>query len=308
MKRFSNVLFFADGSNEPSTALARALELAQNNNAILTIVDVVEPVRTPTEVTSRFAVDLEDLLVQRRKEQLDLLAQVAGPRDLAVMTRVYSGVAFMEIIRAVQREGFDLVVKPARGTKGFSDRLFGSTDMHLLRKCPCPVWIDQASAKPRYETVLAAVDPHDDSDALSRLVLDLATSMAQRESARLNIVHVWRMPGESVIREGRYRLPEVELQGLLDSTEARHRETLARLLRHYDLAIDDPAVHLVKGIPAAAIRDTADNLGADLIIMGTVGRTGLPGFFIGNTAEEVLQTTTTSVLAVKPAGFASPVV
>jgi nucleotide-binding universal stress UspA family protein len=42
--------------------------------------------------------------------------------------------------------------------------------------------------------------------------------------------------------------------------------------------------------------------------MGTVGRTGLPGFFIGNTAEEVLQTATTSVLAVKPAGFESPVV
>jgi nucleotide-binding universal stress UspA family protein len=41
--------------------------------------------------------------------------------------------------------------------------------------------------------------------------------------------------------------------------------------------------------------------------MGTVGRTGIPGFFIGNTAEEVLQTTTASVLAVKPKDFISPV-
>jgi nucleotide-binding universal stress UspA family protein len=308
MKRFSNVLFFADGSSEPSAALARAFTLAQDNIATLTIADVVEPFSTPTEVTSHLAFDLEDMLLQRCKEQLDRLAKGIDPRGLEVMTRVYSGVGFIEIIRAVQHEGFDLLVKPARGAQGLTDRLFGSTDMHLLRKCPCPVWIDQASAKPNYETILAAVDPNDDSDALSRLVLDLATSMAQRESARLNIVHVWRMPGESVIREGRYRLPELELQALLDSTEARHRETLARLLRHYDLAVDDPAVHIVKGTPAPAIRDTAVSLGADLIVMGTVGRTGLPGFFIGNTAEEVLQTATTSVLAVKPAGFESPVV
>jgi nucleotide-binding universal stress UspA family protein len=50
-----------------------------------------------------------------------------------------------------------------------------------------------------------------------------------------------------------------------------------------------------------------EKLEIDLIVMGTVGRTGIPGFFIGNTAEEVLQTTTASILAVKPEGFISPV-
>jgi universal stress protein E len=45
----------------------------------------------------------------------------------------------------------------------------------------------------------------------------------------------------------------------------------------------------------------------DLIVMGTVGRSGIPGFFIGNTAEEVLQCARASILSVKPPGFQSPV-
>ncbi len=46
---------------------------------------------------------------------------------------------------------------------------------------------------------------------------------------------------------------------------------------------------------------------ADLLVMGTVCRTGVPGFFIGNTAEDVLQQVDCSVLAVKPKGFVTPV-
>jgi nucleotide-binding universal stress UspA family protein len=45
----------------------------------------------------------------------------------------------------------------------------------------------------------------------------------------------------------------------------------------------------------------------DLIVMGTVGRTGIPGFLIGNTAETVLRQVNCSVLAVKPEGFVTPV-
>jgi nucleotide-binding universal stress UspA family protein len=45
----------------------------------------------------------------------------------------------------------------------------------------------------------------------------------------------------------------------------------------------------------------------DLLVMGTICRTGIPGFIIGNTAEKVLDTINCSVLTVKPVGFVSPV-
>ncbi|HOO52306.1 MAG TPA: universal stress protein [Alphaproteobacteria bacterium] len=43
------------------------------------------------------------------------------------------------------------------------------------------------------------------------------------------------------------------------------------------------------------------------MVMGTVGRTGIPGFFIGNTADSVLRQVGCSVLAIKPKGFSTPV-
>lgn len=85
------------------------------------------------------------------------------------------------------------------------------------------------------------------------------------------------------------------------------RDRLDALLSHYGMGVDDLTVHLVHGEPAPSIRELSTKLGADLIVMGTVGRSGIPALIIGNTAEEVLQTTQASVLAVKPDGFVSPV-
>ena len=64
---------------------------------------------------------------------------------------------------------------------------------------------------------------------------------------------------------------------------------------------------MVKDKAPKAITGLVDQIKADLIVIGTVGRTGLLGLIIGNTAEDVLQTTRTSILAVKPQGFVSPV-
>ena len=59
--------------------------------------------------------------------------------------------------------------------------------------------------------------------------------------------------------------------------------------------------------PRAAISSVAQGIGADLLVMGTVCRTGFTGFMIGNTAERVLTEVGCSVLTLKPSGFRSPI-
>ncbi|MDZ7749444.1 MAG: universal stress protein [Halofilum sp. (in: g-proteobacteria)] len=60
--------------------------------------------------------------------------------------------------------------------------------------------------------------------------------------------------------------------------------------------------------PAAEVVPTlAQELDAELVVMGTVGRTGIAGLLIGNTAETILERLASSVLAVKPPGFRTPV-
>jgi nucleotide-binding universal stress UspA family protein len=308
MRRFRNILFLADSDEGSVTALGRALRLAERNGARLTVMDVLEPVETPPGLAERHGIDLAELLRQRRGEALERLLAPHVAADALIYTKVLFGIPFVEVIRAVQAGGHDLVMKAARPPAGITQRLFGSTDMHLLRKCPCPVWIDRLRATDRYARVLATVDPMSPrGQGCDDMVMTLAGSLAEQEGADLAVVHAWQLEGESMLRHGRAQLPEVELEQLLDGMQRRHRGALARLLEAHGKDVHGPGVHLVKGPPAPAIRAVAEQLAVDVIVMGTVGRMGIPGFFIGNTAEEVLQTTQASVLAVKPAGFESPV-
>ena len=78
-------------------------------------------------------------------------------------------------------------------------------------------------------------------------------------------------------------------------------------LEQYDLRDLQHHEHVLQGWADDVIPEFAEQHRVDLIVMGTVSRTGIPGFFIGNTAEKILHRIDCSVLAVKPEGFISPV-
>ena len=88
---------------------------------------------------------------------------------------------------------------------------------------------------------------------------------------------------------------------------AIHKKGFDELIGNYSLKNLNHRLHFLKGDPAALITDLAAEHAIDLIVMGTICRTGVAGFFIGNTAENVLQQVDCSVLTVKPEGFVSPV-
>jgi universal stress protein E len=308
MHRFKNILYFADGALESCAALQRAVNLARRNNARLSVLDVLPAAETPADFQQRLGINLDSVLRERRQEQLEALVSEFQEPDSLIYTRVLTGNAFVEVIHSVLRNGYDLLIKAAKPPQGLSERLLGSSDLHLLRKCPCPVWIDRPSAAMPYHSVLVAVDPVATKDkGVNRLAMDLAVSLAERESAALHIVHAWRLYGESILRNGRARISNTELDMLLAQTRQQHEDCLNALLSAYNLNTAHTQVHLEQGEPALSIQSVAKRVNADLIVMGTLGRSGVPGLFIGNTAEDVLQDAQSSILAVKPEGFVSPV-
>jgi nucleotide-binding universal stress UspA family protein len=307
MKRFKNILFFADGVLQAGPAIERAVALARINDARLTVIDVIDGQESSPLLQSRLGSDLNQILREHRRQMLEDMVQPFNEPDSLIYTQVLSGAPFIEVIRSVLRHRFDLVIKSARSPAGFSERLLGSTDMHLMRKCPCPVWIDGPAAALPYRRILAAVDPTgDEADNCSRLIMDLASSLAQRESAQLHVAHAWSLYGESMLRHGRARITPAGVDELIEQTRSARLAKFDALLTPYGMSANDSEAHLLKGNAATIIHELSQDLAVDLVVMGTVGRTGVPGFFIGNTAEEVLQATTTSVLAVKPANFVSP--
>ena len=209
------------------------------------------------------------------------------------------------------REKHDLVIMTAEGEGGTKSRLFGSTSLHLMRKCPCPIWVFKPTESNRFSRILAAIDVDPDTaesekDALNVKIIDLATSLATKEQSELHVVQAWTLPLEKYLRSGWLVLAS-ELPERLRERRNAYEERLHDLLSKYapmNLALHE---HLVKGEAASLIPELAREEQIDLIVMGTVCRTGVAGFFIGSTAETVLQHVNCSVLTVKPDSFVSPV-
>ena len=214
------------------------------------------------------------------------------------------------------QNGHDLVIKSQAGGHGRFAAL-GSTDMHVLRKCPCPVWVVR-SGSGSCRRILAAVDVGRDNReaaALARRVLEIATSLATVEQSQLDVTYAWSLPYEDALRSPRSGLPQRDVDRMAADEEQLRTKKLTALLDEVLKAgtaeqpesRSTPNLLVKKGHPTDVIADLVKESDVDLVIMGTVGRTGIPGFFIGNTAEEILGQIDCSVLAIKPPGFASPV-
>jgi nucleotide-binding universal stress UspA family protein len=302
MQRFQKILYVNDPV-DTAPALRRAVRLARANEAQLTITSIIEELPLPLA-------KLKTSLLQAQEEELYSQLEPIKTEGLDFQIRHLTGIPFLEIIKEVAHGGHDLVMKPAEGRGGVTNVLFGSTDLHLLRKCPCPVWIIKPTKRKKYARILAAVDPdpsEKDNAELNTLILDLATSLAQRENSQLHIVHAWAMSYESTLRSGRAQVPKSEVDRWVRDARKAHKKWFDTLLGRYELQSLPTKIHLLKGQPWDVIPAVALKKRVELIIMGTVARTGIPGFFIGNTAEKTLAEVDCSVLAVKPKAFSTPV-
>ncbi len=306
MKRFKNILLIhpCDGAT-----LDRAVTLAQSNRARLTVVKVAREVVGARLVTAPEgpAIDLQALVIEEYQSQLkDFVAPVkkSGGR---ISTKVLVGTPFLQIIREVISNKHDLVIMTAEGKGGLKERLFGSTSLHLMRKCPCPVWVMKPTRRKRFLRILAAVDPDPEDktrDSLNVLIMQLAASLAKQDNAELHVAHAWNMFGEALMR-GKARIPESEIRKYVQQEAEEHRKRLAHLLdKHTD---GTATLHMIKGNADSVIPHIAKTEKVDLLVMGTVCRIGIAGFLIGNTAERILDEVDCSVLTVKPDGFQTPV-
>jgi len=143
MKRFSNILLTADAARADSIALRRATTLAPNNQASLTLVDSVDSIPTEMQIalTAITSAELVDMVVSEKPEQLEKVVTCSAKSGVDIETNVLIGKPFLEVIRKVLRNRHDLVIRRVEPSASVKDVLLGSTDMHLMRKCPCPVWI-----------------------------------------------------------------------------------------------------------------------------------------------------------------------
>ncbi|MCA9124858.1 MAG: universal stress protein [Planctomycetales bacterium] len=307
MKRFKNILVATDTQLDAHPIVDEAGEIAQHNGASVKIVDVVPEFPWTVRLAMKDHEHVRDLMGREKQERLEALAAPIRDKGISVETRVLQGKTSVEIIREVLRHKHDLVFRVAKGKDSRRSGFFGTTGVRLLRECPCAVWLVAPAPTPQYKHVLGCVDPSSDDELNAELngkVYELSSLISQYHDAQLSIVHAWSIFGEQLLKN---RMNPEEYEEINKNNQKQIESLLDKFLQTRGSSVRDENVHMLKGEAHNIIPDFVSKNGVDLVVMGTVARSGATGMIIGNTAERILNSIECSVLAFKPSTFVSPI-
>lgn len=307
MYPFQDILVVIDSAEADQPVLQRAVDYALRHHSKLTVVDTIPEFHWAQKlVLSGEAEQYPDLVAREKSERLKKLTASIRRQGLKAKHRVLLGRSSLEITKQVLRNKHDLVMKAAKGRHSRQAGFLGTTAKGLLRNCPCTVWLLKPEVRGVFQHAAAAVDarPNDlDHAELNFRILQLAMGFCTDEAIPLDVVTACGIVGGSYL--GNYSFTD-EFRGMLASVRAESQHNLDALISQFK-TLPAENVHLLEGEASAAIPEFLSRNHVDLLVLGTVARRGIAGFFLGNTAEVILSKVDCSVLAVKPAGFVSPV-
>lgn len=305
---YHRILVATDFSSPAEAAVKQAVWLTRVCGAKLVLAHTLPDLRRAVHsVSYKAQMDLlygDGELFQREARlksdtQLRWMITHLNATDLDVKFETLLGEAFVEITHAVQQEGYDLVVVGSRGLATWKQFFIGSTAKRLIRKCPASVWVVKAEHVGPPQVVLASTDFSD----VSRKAVLQGLWVAAQADAEFHLLHV--IDSTDVPKEIIDRIPEGG--SLRQELNQEAERCLQQFIESLGTAGSRVQSHLSFGTPWQEIDRMAEHLKVDLVVLGTVGRSGIQGVLLGNTAEKILDHCDSSILTVKPDGFVSPI-
>lgn len=290
------LLVATDFTRGATWAAGRAALLPLTPDTKVLIVHVL-PDGMPADVRDRAGED-----ARRRLEKVVLPAFRTGKVARSVATPVIRvGTPYVEIIRAARTGAAELVVLGRHGLRAIRDLLLGSTAERVIRMGSTPVLVVNGKPSHPYRRVLIALDLGDTSGA----TVELALRTAGTGVAEISILHACNMPYEGFIASG---VTTAEL----DEYRRDCRATSLSRLRRFLESLGDRGVRwrttVRSGDPRVEILREAEKRRADLIVLGTHGRTGVSHALMGSIAEWIVRRADRDVLVARatPVSFDLP--
>ncbi|WP_440615550.1 universal stress protein [Cysteiniphilum sp. 6C5] len=236
-----------------------------------------------------------------------LKQQLLVKYDMVFLT----GHPVVEITTYCHANKIDLAILAADNAKGMKRFFFGSLSMSLMRKAPCPIWVTRPIQGNHYKRILICVDPCAEDvnkKTLNTKLIEIGTSFARYEMAECHMVCAWNLPEESTLKSPFIRTPEHVINQLKMNKKVEVAKAYQTLQQEFADRLTNCQTHLIYGEPVKAISEFTVEHKIDLVIMGTLARSGPHGFVMGNTAEAIINQLECSIMAIKPDGFVSPLV
>ncbi|MFQ5786950.1 MAG: universal stress protein [Thermodesulfobacteriota bacterium] len=236
---------------------------------------------------------LEDEAAKKIKAMIP--GELLENEDIVPIVRF--GKPFLEIIKVAKEEKVDFLAIGTHGRAGMDRVILGSVAERIVRKARCPVMVIRGRKYVGFKRIIVPIDLSD----CSRIALEYAVATARAHKSKLTILHVY----EEAFIEPYVNAAnsEEEADEIIKEIERVNEIKYDEFLKTVDLSGVEYEKLLKKGIPETDIVEIAKEQQANLIVMGTHGRSGIKHVLIGSTAEEVVRAVHCDIIIVKPEKF-----
>lgn len=287
------LLIVMDPAHKHQKALARGIELARATGAHLEIVAFIHEHLGALPSDPALQQRARDSLIEFHQRWLDQMLALSDCSDVQATTHtVWEKNIHRWIIEHCHPNRFKAVIKTGSRSETL---LYTPTDWHLIRECPVPVMLVAKQQRHLAQPILAAVDLSSAKPvkkALNAKIIEQASALAKALGTEVHLVHALHISEV---------LADLEIINVTEH-EQKRREALEPAITHlcntWHLSRDQ--IHMAVGPAHKVIPSVASKLKADMVVIGTSGKTGLRAKVIGNTAEKVLTHLRTDLLAIKP--------
>jgi universal stress protein E len=249
-------------------------------------------------------------VIENQEKHLEELAEPVRKNGVVVTTSaVWDHPLFEGIVRQAINSDADIVVKDTHHHSAVSRALLTNTDWNLIRTCPLPLWLVKPHDMAQTPVFVAAIDPMNQNDkpaALDDEILAVSKTVSEAVGGDVHAFHAYDPRIAVATATANAYIPvSLPFDEIEQQMHEDHQKRFNEITEFHGIA--DDRAHLVAGLTHEELPAIADQLKADVVVMGAVARNRWKRLFIGATAERTLEHLPCDLLIVKPDWFQTPV-
>jgi nucleotide-binding universal stress UspA family protein len=281
--RYRKILVAIDGSESSRNALQQAFRLAIDEKCWITVTSVIPPYTGDLDLTT--VGDIQASLARPCQEALREATRIAEEERALIKTICDEGETYERIVDLADAENCGIIVMGRRGAARFERTLMGSVTARVIGHTQRDVLVVPGSARLGWKRILVGTD----GSRFSAVATDKAIDFARSYGSDLKVISIVDVPPELY----------AEAPKAVEDMGRKAKEYTATVRRQAEAVGVHAETFIGEGEAWECITKIANEQAADLIVMGSHGRTGLRRLLMGSVTEKVIGSSPCPVLVVK---------